>query len=110
MAYHPEDVGSKPTAGTYIPLPALLQKALSTRPLFTSGLDLVKTDHLTARSKLALRPFSSFLLIKNTSPFITSPFITVTTLLTLLFHVHCSRFFIPHTHLFARLDVIDYTA
>ena len=59
MAYDPEDVGSKPTTGTY-PFTALLQKSPSTLPirvLFTSGLDLVKTDHLAARSKLALRLF-----------------------------------------------------
>jgi hypothetical protein len=48
MAYHPEDVGSKPTTGTYSFTASFTEiRHLRIRVFFTSGLDLVKTDLIT---------------------------------------------------------------
>jgi hypothetical protein len=61
MAYHPEDVGSKPTAGIYSFIVRFTEMRYNASCiLLPSGLDLVKhsfIDHLAARSKLALRLF-----------------------------------------------------
>jgi hypothetical protein len=58
MAYHPEDVGSKPTTGIYSFIVRFTEMRYNALAFcLPSGLDLVKTDHLAARSKLALRLF-----------------------------------------------------
>ena len=72
MDHNPEVVGSKPTTGIY----SFTTSFTETRPMLLcyhclpSGLDLVKTDHLAARSKLALRLFFYPFLIKSSSHFI----------------------------------------